>query len=174
MKSRPTLRRVTAARSRARRFVEQPFGRGLPDDLDVTLSDQPIERQAQYLRLVANRCGRLIKAEEKARTIVIAFTEEMKAECGLPDPRLTAQSAETSLPGSRSWSRVAVAVAMLGDGINDAPALTEATAAMGSGTDVARESADIVLLGNDLVRFADTVAIVRRTRHIRGSTRFLV
>jgi Cu+-exporting ATPase len=45
---------------------------------------------------------------------------------------------------------------------------------MGSGTDVARESADIVLLGNDLVRFADTVAIVRRTRHIGGSTRFLV
>jgi high-affinity K+ transport system ATPase subunit B len=54
--------------------------------------------------------------------------------------------------------------------------LTEATVgvAMGSGTDVARESADIVLLGNDLDRSADTVAIVRRTRHIRGSTRFLV
>jgi Cd2+/Zn2+-exporting ATPase/Cu+-exporting ATPase len=37
---------------------------------------------------------------------------------------------------------------------------------MGSGTDVARESADIVLLGNDLSKLADTGEIARRTHGI--------
>ena len=83
-------------------------------------------------------------------------------------PGLTAEgglSPEAKLERVRAAARDGKHPVMVGDGINDAPALSSAAVAvtLASGTDLAREVADITLLGGDLRRLPWLIALSERT-----------
>jgi Cd2+/Zn2+-exporting ATPase len=124
----------------------------------IALRDEPREDAATGIgRLKALGLRTLMLTGDNRRTgaaIAQALGLDVKSEL-LPDQKL-AMINELKAAGL---------VAMIGDGINDAPALATANVgvAMGSGTDVALETADAALLKNRVVGVAELIALSRAT-----------
>ncbi|HET7616788.1 MAG TPA: heavy metal translocating P-type ATPase [Bacillales bacterium] len=97
--------------------------------------------------------------EETAREIAAETgVKQYRAEC-LPDEKL-----EYVKKMTKKYRRVA----MVGDGINDTPALATADIgiAMGAGTDAALETADVVIVKNDLLQIANSIKLSRKMNRI--------
>ena len=93
--------------------------------------------------------------------------QRVAASVGIAAP-LARQSPEDKLAHVRAAQARGQVVAMVGDGINDAPVLAGADVAiaMGEGSALAHGAADVVLHGSSLRRIAQAIALARRTRRI--------
>jgi heavy metal translocating P-type ATPase len=166
--------------------------RALFEELRISLPDKPVKKDVtggtEILVAQEGRyCGSILVTDQlrpSAAAAVKAISDlKIRVVLLTGDTRTAAEAVAEKLGIMRVYSELLPeqksaliaeqvkkgrTVAMVGDGINDAPALSEATVgvAMGAGTDVARESADVVLIGNDLGKFVETLHIARNCRRI--------
>jgi heavy metal translocating P-type ATPase len=161
-------------------LVEHGIGRVLPGDGADGASEIYVARGGQVLGSI--RIADVLRPEAKHAVIAMrkmglktvllsgdtqAVTTSVGRDLGV-DEAVGELLPEQKAEWVKKLREQDLKVAMVGDGINDAPALVEANVgiAMGSGTDVARESADVILIGSDLSKFVDTLRVARRCRRI--------
>ncbi len=126
---------------------------------------------ADVIRPDAPAVVQALKRLGVARTMILTGDNELAAqaiarEVGIDDWR-AGLLPEEKLEVIRELEEAGHTVAMVGDGVNDAPALATATVgvAMGAaGTDVALETADVVLMADDLKRLPYAIELSRRAR----------
>ncbi len=132
---------------------------GIADSIKAT-SESAIralkeEGLSVYMLTGDNKMAANAMAEENHLALDTIIAEVLPAEKAAVVTRLSEQGKKT---------------VMVGDGINDAPALAAATVgiAIGGGTDIATETADAVLLKNDLSDLPAAIRLARKTlRHIK-------
>ncbi|MCA9738029.1 MAG: HAD-IC family P-type ATPase, partial [Gemmatimonadetes bacterium] len=157
-------------------------GAALAEEMAAGRSPVVIERDGTVLGLIAvadrikpDAAETVRRLRASGREVVMltgdqeAVARAVAAQVGIERVRarvLPEQKAAEVEALQRSGARVA----MVGDGVNDAPALARADVgiAIGSGTDVAMEAADITLLGDRLGGVADALALSSATvRNVR-------
>ncbi|TCS99663.1 Cu2+-exporting ATPase [Pseudofulvimonas gallinarii] len=125
------------------------------DDLRPCAADAMARLRAQQLELV------ILSGDGPAAVA------DVGARLGIADRRAR-QRPQDKLDAVRALQDEGHVVAMLGDGINDAPVLAGAdvSIALGHGAPNAHRAADIVLLGDSLLRVPQTIDIARRCRRV--------
>ena len=165
-------------------FVGATHGKALPADIEtkVGAGDTVIalgneEGWQAFFRLsdglrpeAAGMAARLAAAGIKLSIFsgdLPAAAVRVGAALGIADAR-GGLSPEDKHAALRALQEAGETVAMVGDGVNDAPVLAQAqvSIAMGGGADLARANADVVLLGNDLQALPEGLALARRTVRI--------
>jgi len=131
----------------------------------IALADEPRPSSAGIMaRLKALGMSKLVMLTGDNE----AVAWRVAAKVGLTDVR-AALLPEDKLTAIRELERRHGAIAMVGDGVNDAPALAAATVGVamgGAGTAVALETADVALMGDDLGKLAFAVGLSRASRRI--------
>ncbi|WP_208108731.1 heavy metal translocating P-type ATPase [Cognatilysobacter terrigena] len=127
------------------------IGEGLRDDA----ADAIASLRAQRLQV------RLASGDARERVAAVA------QQLGIDDASAR-QTPEDKLAYARALQREGRVVAMVGDGLNDAPVLAGAdvSIAIGTGAALAQRAADFVLTGRSLSRLAQAVSLARRTRTV--------
>lgn len=176
-----------------RKLLENEL-KGLPKNYDRQEIER-LEKEGKTVMLLANEHNKLLGMIAVADTVKDTSKEAIAKlkKMGLDIYMITGDNARTAqaiarevgienvlsevLPEDKAnevkkLQKAGKIVAMVGDGINDAPALAQADigVALGSGTDVAMEAADITLISDDLKKIFQAVRLSRATiKTIRGN-----
>ena len=167
------------------RVGRRPLFEAIPDELEDALADAEASGHTAVLVGRGATAEAVIALADTVKPTSRQAVEQMRA-MGLDvsmitgDNRRTARSVGEAvgvddvtaevLPGDKAEAVARLQesgkrVAVVGDGVNDAPALAQADLgiAVGTGTDVAMEASDLTIVGGDLRAVPDAIALSRRT-----------
>lgn len=160
-------------------FIAEYLGQGVPEASDartvVMLADrQRVLAVLEFSDQLRPGAAKVVTALQQLGCRVHLFSGDRGPVVARTARELAIEDAVAEMTPADKLARLhalqheGAIVAMIGDGVNDAPVLAGAqvSLAMGSGTQIAQASADMVLLSEDLEQLVDAIRTARRTRQI--------